>query len=424
MKKLLAMLLSVLLALSFVGVWAEDGAEGVQITITETTANAPEAQEVGDQDMPAAEPEEKTSQPEEKAEEPEKETAEHFTGDLFTRLVNEGIIRSGDEVLFRATALKPNMGYVIVWQALDTTYEEAEWEEVSDNALLGFTAAKYYEKFAFRAVLTADDGRVICSELYQIKVYPALETEDEAEQPEEEISADDITVDAIIIEETADEPTETEEPAESAETDEPAETEEPAEPAETDEADEPAEAEETTEADETAETAEPEEATEQDAEPDTYTYERDGEGELVTDDEGNPIVTVEGEAEVPVTYQRDEEGNLVLDENGNPIPVDTVPQDAEKVLTLEDVLDPNRSIDIYASWNNETPAFGGTVTFVAVLSGYDNLTYDLQWQQSEDNSAWVDIDGANELRYTVQVTKANYKDFWRVEVIVTGVAAE
>ena len=403
MKKLLAMLLSVLLALSFVGVWAEDGAEGVQITISETAANAPEVQEAGDQDMPAAEPEEKTSQPEEKAEEPEKETAEHFTGDLLTRLVNEGIIRSGDEVLFRATALKPNMGYVIVWQALDTTCEEAEWEEVSDNALLGFTAAKYYEKFAFRAVLTADDGRVICSELYQIKVYPALETEDEAEQPEEEISADDITVDAIIIEETADEPTETEEPAEAEET---------------------TKAEETTEADETAETTEPEEETAKDAEPDTYTYKRDGEGELVTDDEGNPIVTVEGEAEVPVTYQRDEEGNLVLDENGNPIPVDTVPQDAEKVLTLEDVLDPNRSIDIYASWNNETPAFGGTVTFVAVLSGYDNLTYDLQWQQSEDNSAWADIDGANELRYTVQVTKANYKDFWRVEVIVTGVAAE
>ena len=409
MKKLLAMLLSVLLALSFVGVWAEDGAEGVQITISETAANAPEAQEVGDQDMPAAEPEEKTSQPGEKAEEPEKETAEHFTGDLLTRLVNEGIIRSGDEVLFRATALKPNVGYVIVWQALDTTDEEAEWEEVSDNALLGFTAAKYYEKFAFRAVLTADDGRVICSELYRIKVYPALETEDEAEQPEEEISADDITVDAIIVEETADEPAEAEETTEA---DEPTET------------DEPAEDEETTEADETAETAEPEEETAQDAEPDTYIYERDGDGELVTDDEGNPIVTVEGEAEVPVTYQRDEEGNLVLDENGNPIPVDTVPQDAEKVLTLEDVLDPNRSIDIYASWNNETPAFGGTVTFVAVLSGYDNLTYDLQWQQSEDNSAWADIDGANELRYTVQVTKANYKDFWRVEVIVTGVAAE
>ncbi len=39
---------------------------------------------------------------------------------------------------------------------------------------------------------------------------------------------------------------------------------------------------------------------------------RDEEGNLILDEDGNPI---------PVQYERDEEGNLILDEEGNPIPI-------------------------------------------------------------------------------------------------------
>ena len=89
--------------------------------------------------------------------------------------------------------------------------------------------------------------------------------------------------------------------------------------------------------------------------------------------------------------------------------------------SLEDALDPNRSIDLYASWNNETPALGKTVTFVAVLKGYDNLEYTLNWQQSKDNVTWSDIPDASEERYDVVVTADNYADFWRVQALITGI---
>lgn len=127
-------------------------------------------------------------------------------------------------------------------------------------------------------------------------------------------------------------------------------------------------------------------------------------------------------AEVPVAFQRDEDGALVLDENGDPIVTQTVPADAYIVLTVEDALEPNRYIDVYASWDNQEPAFGGTVTFVAILNGYDRVEYTLQWQQSSDNVNWTDIDGENNERYSVVVTKDNFEDYWRVEVIITGVA--
>ena len=155
-----------------------------------------------------------------------------------------------------------------------------------------------------------------------------------------------------------------------------------------------------------------------------YTWQRAEDGSLILDEDGNPIVTVYGDAEVPVAYQRDENGALILDENGNPIPAYTVPQDSVKVTTLEDALDPNRSIDIYISWNGETPALGVTATFIAVLHGYDNLIYTVQWQQSDDAAEWyyVGQPQTNEegsFRLDVEITWDNYDDYWRVEVVIT-----
>jgi SH3-like domain-containing protein len=155
-----------------------------------------------------------------------------------------------------------------------------------------------------------------------------------------------------------------------------------------------------------------------------YAFEKDEDGNLILDENGNPFVTVYGGAEIPVTYQRNEDGSLVLDENGNPIPTQTVPADAYKVMTLEDLLNPDRTIDVYASWNNEIPALGGTVTFVGILNGYENLEYTVQWQQSSDNETWHSISGANDLRYSVVITEDNLFDYWRVQVTVTGIAAE
>ena len=125
--------------------------------------------------------------------------------------------------------------------------------------------------------------------------------------------------------------------------------------------------------------------------------------------------------EIPVTYERDAEGNLILDENGNPIPKDTIPADAEYFDTIEDALDPNRTIDLYATWGEGELTDGTEATMIAVLNGYDNVEYALQWQTSEDNVNWTDVPGATESRCTVVVTQDNYLDYWRVMVTVTDV---
>ncbi len=152
-----------------------------------------------------------------------------------------------------------------------------------------------------------------------------------------------------------------------------------------------------------------------------YEYERDENGQLVLDAKGNPIAIVPEGAEIPVTFLRNENGELVLDAEGNPTVTQTVPADATIVYTIEDALNPDRTIDIYYSWNDGEPKLGGQVTFIAVLYGYDNVEYTVQWQESGDNENWFDVADATDCRYVETITRDNYRDFWRVQVIITGV---
>ena len=153
----------------------------------------------------------------------------------------------------------------------------------------------------------------------------------------------------------------------------------------------------------------------------SYDFEREADGSLKLDEKGNPVAIVPEGMEIPVTYERDAEGNLILDENGNPIPKDTIPADAEYFDTIEDALDPNRTIDLYATWGEGELTDGTEATMIAVLNGYDNVEYALQWQTSEDNVNWTDVPGATDSRCTVVVTQDNYLDYWRVMVTVTDV---
>ena len=152
-----------------------------------------------------------------------------------------------------------------------------------------------------------------------------------------------------------------------------------------------------------------------------YTYVRGEGGELVLDESGNPIAIVPEGVDIPVAFLRDEAGNLVLDAAGNPIPTQFVPQTAHKVVKLEDQLDPNRSIDIYADWGDGPLYFNMESTLIAVLHGYDNAVYTIQWQTSVDGNAWIDVENATEANYTMVVTEDNYADYWRVVVTITDV---
>ena len=259
------------------------------------------------------------------------------------------------------------------------------------------------------------------------------ETEPEATEPE--VTEPEAT-EPEAVEPEAEEPEATEPESDEPETTEP-EAEEPA--AEEPEAEEPADEEpaagatvldvedeivEDVNLDEEDEEIEDYETPLGDSEENTapvYSYERDENGALVLDENGNPIVTVIEGDEIPVTYLRNEDGELILDEKGDPIPTQTVPTDAIMSNTIVDALNPDRTIDIYYSWNNQKPAIGGDVTFIAVLHGYENLEYSIQWQQSKNGSDWADVPGSNDTRYTETITRDNYKDFWRVQVSITGI---
>lgn len=126
-------------------------------------------------------------------------------------------------------------------------------------------------------------------------------------------------------------PVETEAPAQPEETPAPIESEEPVAPVETEAPAEPIETEAPVETEAPAEpeapvepeaSAEPE-ATEEPEQP-TYIFQRDENGKLILDKNGNPVVSVPEGMAIPVGYARDENGALVLDENGDPIVTDVL----------------------------------------------------------------------------------------------------
>ena len=141
------------------------------------------------------------------------------------------------------------------------------------------------------------------------------------------------------------------------------------------------------------------------------------------DEQGNPQPIVPDGAEKPVSYLRDETGALVL-VDGKPVVLATLPAGAGVVTTLQDQLNQNRSIDVYATWEGEALYLDSEATLIAVLHGYDNAVYTLQWQYSPDNATWYDLEGAEEARCTLTVTEENYQYYWRIQATITGVIGQ
>lgn len=97
----------------------------------------------------------------------------------------------------------------------------------------------------------------------------------------------------------------------------------------------------------------------------------------------------------------------------------TLPEDAKKVFTLEDALNPDRFIDVYAVYDGEFFRAGMRVTLVAVFNGYDNLTYTFCWQRS-DGGAWYSVGGQNDPYYSFTMDESAYNADWRVLVEITA----
>ena len=101
----------------------------------------------------------------------------------------------------------------------------------------------------------------------------------------------------------------------------------------------------------------------------------------------------------------------------------TIPAGAEILDTIEDELDVERSIDIYYTWNDGKPTMGGKVTFFAVMHGYDNMEYTIQWQESANGDDWMDVSGETGQELCKIITRENYKNYWRVQVMIAEVEA-
>ena len=70
------------------------------------------------------------------------------------------------------------------------------------------------------------------------------------------------------------------------------------------------------------------------------------------------------------------------------------------------------------TWDDEVPSFGSVAHLDAVLDGFENLDFSFQWQYSEDNSSWTDVEGETQRRMDTVITEQNYLYYWRVMVYI------
>lgn len=148
--------------------------------------------------------------------------------------------------------------------------------------------------------------------------------------------------------------------------------------------------------------------------------------EEITEETEETEPAEEAESEEP-TEEITEETEELTEEEDNSALTEEVPEDAVLFDTLIDMLDPNRRIDIYASWEGEQVENGTEVTLTAVLYGYDNAVYTLRWQKAESateeipEESWTDLEGMTESTMTFVFSEDSADDYYRVIVNITDV---
>ena len=132
-------------------------------------------------------------------------------------------------------------------------------------------------------------------------------------------------------------------------------------------------------------TDEPETVPEQPAEPETETEEN-----TEPKPEGEPEEVIEEETEAETEEETEAEP--------------------------EEKPEPERNIEVYVTWDVPEPMIGDTAHFHAVLTGYEELSYTMQWQFSSDRKEWTDIIGETNDTMDVAVTEENNLVYWRIVV--------
>ena len=143
----------------------------------------------------------------------------------------------------------------------------------------------------------------------------------------------------------------------------------------------------------------------------------DGDGPTVTETEDGTVIDMGETAEAPV---EGEEANAEKPEEDGELDEDFIlPEEGE--LPEEDAEPEIPEIDfstlsVAISAESDVVELGGDMVLTAILTGFEDLNYTLQWQFSTDNANWANVDGATDFTLRVQMNEENRDYFWRVSV--------
>lgn len=137
----------------------------------------------------------------------------------------------------------------------------------------------------------------------------------------------------------------------------------------------------------------------------------------VTETEDGTVIDMGETAEEPV---EGEEANADKPEEDGELDEDfTLPEEGE--LPEEDAEPEIPEIDfgtlsVAISAESDVVELGGDMVLTAILTGFEDLNYTLQWQFSTDNANWANVDGATGSTLRVQMNEETRDYFWRVSV--------
>ena len=137
----------------------------------------------------------------------------------------------------------------------------------------------------------------------------------------------------------------------------------------------------------------------------------------VTEAEDGTVIDMGETAEEPV---EGEDANAEKPAEDGDLDEDfTLPEEGE--LPEEDAEPEIPEIDfstlsVAISAESDVVELGGDMVLTAILTGFENLNYTLQWQFSTDNANWANVDGATGSTLRVQMNEENRDYFWRVSV--------